>query len=216
MDNFLSGLQELGVGVTPVVAQREIVFLEELLHWNQRVNLTSVRNRDEAIEKHLIDSLALLPHLCCSGALLDMGSGGGLPGIPLAIAQAEREVVSVDSVGKKINFQKHIKRKLQLKGLSPIQSRLEDLHSHLQPDLRFRYVVARAFSSFDVISGFAAPWLGDGGQLLVMKGPEGLDELSGMEKPLTSLGLVFEKSHKYRLPFSGSERQLIVIKKQPA
>jgi len=216
LDNFLSGLKSLGVGDIHSVAQQEMVFLEELLRWNQRVNLTSVRKREEAVEKHLIDSLALLPYLIDSGLLLDMGSGGGLPGIPLAIAQPDLEVISVDSVGKKINFQKHIKRKLQLSGLSPIQSRIEDLHRCLQPNLRFRYIVARAFSSFDVIVGFAAPWLADDGQLLVMKGPEGLDELSGLEKPLSFSGLVFEACHQYRLPFSGSERQLIIIHKQPS
>ena len=213
MDSFCRGLRSLALDIPLAVAERELIFLDEMMRWNQQINLTSIRKRDEAIEKHLIDSLALLPYLS-AGSLLDMGSGGGLPGIPLAIAMPDLKVTSVDSVGKKINFQKHIKRKLKLPNLTPIQARLEDLHQHVGGDCRFNYVVARAFSSFETIFSLAAPWLAAGGRMLVMKGPEGLEELNSMVADFTPLGYQLEGCYPYQLPVSGSERHLIVLKKQ--
>ena len=215
MADFLSGLGRLGVDIPEAIARQELLFLDELLRWNQRVNLTSIRNRDEAIEKHLLDSLALLPHVVAGDTLLDMGSGGGLPGIPLAIARPELIVTSVDSIGKKINFQKHIKRKLQLENLHPLQARLEDLDQVFAPDRRFSRVVARAFSSLEQICCLALPWLAVEGRLLVMKGPEGQEELRAMGEGLAVAGFALENSWQYRLPFSASERQLILLKKQP-
>ena len=216
MDEFLSGLKKLSIELPIAIAQQEKLFMDELLHWNKRVNLTAIRDQREATEKHLLDSLALLPYLNTSGSLLDMGSGGGLPGIPLAIASSGLAVTSVDSVGKKINFQKHIKRKLQLDNLTPIQARLEDLSRHLEQGRRFDYIVARAFSSLDTIVRFAEPWLTDTGSLLVMKGPEGQDELLRAGNSLQYAGFSLAENYRYRLPFSGSERQLLVLNRQPA
>jgi 16S rRNA (guanine527-N7)-methyltransferase len=216
MVDLTSGLKLMGIEVSASVVQQELLFLEELLRWNKSVNLTSIRLLDEAIEKHLLDSLTLLPYIEKGGALLDMGSGGGLPGIPLAIARPSLTVTSIDSVGKKINFQKHIKRKLQIQNLIPIRARMEDLGQHLEPNSHYSTVVARAFASLAVICSLAAPWLVDTGQLLVMKGPEGLDELSGLEGELGALGFYLDDCFQYRLPFSGAERRLIVLKKQLA
>jgi 16S rRNA (guanine527-N7)-methyltransferase len=215
MADFLSGLDLLGIAIPEAVARQETLFLDELLRWNQRVNLTSIRARDVAIEKHLLDSLLLLPHVADADTLLDMGSGGGLPGIPLAIARPKLVVTSVDSVGKKINFQKHIKRKLQLENLHPLQARLEDLEQHFAADRRFSCIVARAFSSLEKICLLALPWLADAGRLLVMKGPEGPKELRAMGDGLAASGFALEQTYQYRLPFGGSGRQLIVLRKQP-
>ena len=88
----------------------ELLYLDELLRWNKKINLTSIRNKDSALEKHLLDSLTLLKHVKRGESFLDVGSGGGLPGIPVAIADRTLQLVSVDSVGKKINFQKHTNR----------------------------------------------------------------------------------------------------------
>ena len=144
---------------------------------------------------------------------MDMGSGGGLPGIPLAIALSSLQVVSIDSVGKKINFQKHIKRLLQLDNLTLVQSRVEDLE---QTDLnreKYDLIVNRAFSSLATSLCCAAPWLKSGGRLLVMKGPEGRDELLAAEEAIESLGFSDPEVFTYILPFSRAERQLIVLKK---
>ena len=211
-DVFIEGLSLLGLSLTEAVVQKEIDFLDELLRWNQRVNLTSIRDRDEAIEKHLLDSLLLLLHLDDSKHIMDMGSGGGFPGIPLAIANPALRVVSIDSVGKKINFQKHIKRLLQLDNLTILQSRVEALEKTCL-EKKYDLVVCRAFTSLEVAIKFASPWLTSGGRILAMKGPEGRDELRDAAGVLRQNEFDDPVVCSYHLPFSHAERQLLILKK---
>lgn len=198
------------VSLSPEALQAELVFLEELLRWNKRINLTSICNWNEALEKHLIDSLLLLPSIESGGRLLDMGSGGGLPGIPLAIARPDLQVVSVDSVGKKINFQKHIKRQLKLRNLEPINARLEYLSERISLEQPFDWVVARAFSSFDNILSLSEQWLKEGGQLLAMKGPEGKKE---WRQAAGRSCFQLKEVKEYNLPKTGAVRQLFILEK---
>ncbi len=212
-DRFVTGLDQLGIKLSNHAMNNEMEFLDELLRWNLRVNLTSIRNRNEAIEKHLLDSLVLLPQLGQAKQLLDIGSGGGLPGIPLAIASPALQVVSVDSVGKKINFQKHIKRRLQVDNLTVIQSRIEEL---LQMDTgqdKCDLVVSRAFSSLEVFIQSAVNWLNPGGRFVAMKGPEGRDELGAAQGVIEQYGFTNPEIKDYRLPFSQAERQLVSLTK---
>ena len=210
-DCFVEGLAQLGLNLPEVVIEKEMCFLDELLRWNQQINLTSIRDRKEAIEKHLLDSLLLLPHLKGSECLLDMGSGGGLPGIPLVIARSALRVVSVDSVGKKINFQKHIKRLLKLDNLKIIQSRIEDLLPDRVGQEKYDLIVSRAFSSLETFIHHATPRLKPGGRLLAMKGPEGREELFAAAETIEKYGFSDPEISDYSLPFSRAERQLITL-----
>ena len=212
-DLFIEGLSQLGLNLSEETIEKEICFLDELLRWNQQINLTSIRNRDEAIEKHLLDSLLLLPYLKGAKRLLDMGSGGGLPGIPLAIAEPALQVVSVDSVGKKINFQKHIKRLLKLNNLTAIQSRIENLLQVDPAQEKYDLVVSRAFSSLDTSIHHADQWLKPGGRLLAMKGPEGREELAAASEVVEQYGFSIPAISVCTLPFSHAERQLISLTK---
>ncbi len=193
------------------VIQKEITFLDELLRWNQRINLTSIKNREEAIEKHLIDSLLLLPYLENTGNIIDLGSGGGLPGIPLAIASPSLQVISVDSVGKKVNFQRHIKRLLSLNNLHIVQSRAETLDQCDIEPKSFDLVVARAFTALEPLLEYALPWLKSGGKVIAMKGPEGKNELRAAEPILKQYRFSDPTVFSYELPFSKAERQLLII-----
>lgn len=204
-------LRQFEIEISADVVEREQVFLEELLRWNQHVNLTSIKDPEVAFEKHLLDSLLLLKNLSANGRLLDMGSGGGLPGIPLAIARPGLDVISVDSVGKKISFQKHIKRLLSLSNLQPIHSRLEDLKINPLCD----YVVTRALSALPNLIDWSAPLLKEGGRLLVMKGPEGEAELAEYMARQKNQQYEFEQVLHYRLPKSQSDRQLIIFCRKP-
>lgn len=212
-DILTQGLKGSGLALDMETTKKLVLFLTELLRWNRQINLTSITDPNEATEKHLIDSLLLLPFLGGAKSLLDMGSGAGLPGIPLQIARPGLAICSVDSVGKKISFQRHIKRKLMLAGLTPLHCRLECLQDRLSPGQRFDVVTARAFAALDLIVPLAVPWLSSGGKILAMKGPEGESELPAAEKLCLQAGVSIESVHKYRLPFSGAERQVFVLSK---
>lgn len=211
-DHLSEGLARVGLQLSEEVLSKEICFLEELLRWNQRINLTSIRNRNEAIEKHIIDSLLVLPHLDAAKQVVDMGSGGGLPGIPLAIAEPGINVVSIDSVGKKVNFQKHIKRLLQLDNFSAKQSRIEISAAPGMEHEKHDLIISRAFTSLEAYFHFALPWLKPGGRVLAMKGPEGREELDKLGRTLQA-SIVEPLVIDYVLPFSTAARQIIIIKK---
>ncbi len=193
--------------------QAEMTFLDELLRWNQQINLTSIKNREDAIEKHLIDSLLLLPYLHDAKSIIDLGSGGGLPGIPLAIASPSLQVVSIDSVGKKINFQRHIKRLLSLDNLNILKSRAENLDQTTLEGESFDVVIARAFAPLETILEYAAPWLKPGGMVIAMKGPGGDSEMKAAEVMVKQNKFVAPEVIAYNLPFSHAERQLLLLKK---
>lgn len=190
------------------------VFLDEMLRWNRKINLTAITDPTEALEKHIVDSLLLLPFLSGGETLLDMGSGAGLPGIPLQIVRPDLKIISVDSVGKKISFQKHVKRLLKLGQFTPLNVRLEKLEGVLGTQTRFDIVTARAFASLEIIIGLASSWLGSGGKILAMKGPEGEAEVQALETSIDEAGLQVESIHKFRLPITGSDRQIIVLTKK--
>lgn len=206
-------LAGLGVAIDAETARRLLVFLDELLRWNQKLNLTAVRDRDEAVEKHLVDSLTLLPLLPETTRLLDLGSGGGLPGIPLSIVLPQLQVVSVDAVAKKIHFQRHAARLLGLTRFTALHARVEALAQQADHRQGYDVVVARAFSALSNLAVLAAPLLRPGGRLFAMKGPEGGQELTAAAAELVRQGLVHRQTATLTLPVSGAARSLLVLEK---
>ena len=184
--------------------------VEELLRWNPRRNLTAITDRDEVQEKHLIDSLTLLPFARQATRLLDIGSGAGFPALPLKIACPELEVVSVDAVGKKVDFQRHVVRTLGLHGFTALHERVERLVDHQDYRAGFNLVTARALCSLDELAVLAEPFLAPGGRLVAMKGPEGSRELSEQHDLLRQSGWSVSL-HSLNLPVSGAERCLVEL-----
>jgi 16S rRNA (guanine527-N7)-methyltransferase len=129
------GLKELfGQQADPGQVQQLLAYLELLARWNTSYNLTAVRDPLEMVSRHLLDSLSVLPWVR-GEQLLDAGTGAGLPGIPLAIMQPELKVTLLDSTGKKIRFLRHVKRKLFLDNIQPVQARLESWQSEKPPQV---------------------------------------------------------------------------------
>jgi 16S rRNA (guanine527-N7)-methyltransferase len=125
------------------------LLVDELLRWTKRRNLTAITDRDEVLEKHLVDSLTMLPFARQASRLLDIGSGAGFPALPLKIVCPALEVVSVDAVGKKIDFQKHIARKFGLLSFTGLHARIQDLQEDESYRSGFDLVTARALTSLE-------------------------------------------------------------------
>jgi len=187
-------------------------FRDELLRWNKSINLTAITDPLSALEKHLVDSLTLLPYLGQPGALLDMGSGGGFPSIPLKIARPDVSIWSVDAVAKKIAFQKHVVRAMKLSNFTALHARLEALpHTSTLP--QFDLIVTRAFSSLQDILSLADPLLDLNGQVVAMKGAEGLAELSDSAKMIKEAGFKCQRTVQMQLPQSKAQRYLLFFAK---
>lgn len=159
------GLQVLGIGLDAAARQRLLDFVALLQKWNAVHNLTAVRDADRMVDQHLLDSLAVLPHIQ-PGRLADVGSGGGLPGIPLAIARPELQVTLIDSSHKKTTFLRQAAAELQLSNVQVECTRVETW----QPAELFNTVISRAFSELAQFYALARHLLAPGGVVLAMKG----------------------------------------------
>jgi 16S rRNA (guanine527-N7)-methyltransferase len=214
LETLQGNLLEVGIVLAVATVENLLTFLDGLLRWNEKVNLTSITEPKEAIEKHLVDSLTLLPLLGGAERLLDLGSGGGLPGIPLKIACPGLQVLSVDAVQKKIAFQRHISRQLNLKKFQAHHGRAESLADNPLWAAGFDVVVSRAFTALPTFAALALPCLALGGRIVAMKGAEGERELAQGEAALTRLGLECREVRTLHLPSSNSARTLIVLKRR--
>lgn len=199
------GLDRLGVKLSAARCRQLLTYLDELCRWTERINLTAIRDPEEGVEKHLLDSLTLVTMLRGDERLLDIGSGAGLPGIPLKIALPGLELVSLDAVEKKIVFQRHVVRKLDLEA-SLLHGRIEHMDGVADYRQGFEVVTARAFTSLEKLLDLARPMLKQGGRVLAMKGPEGDAEWQHCEKVLPQW--VCTEVKRLQLPFSGAERRV--------
>ena len=165
----LSELLRDGIRAVPAVPAAVVEPLLDyltLLHrWNAAYNLSAIREPRPMVTRHLLDSLVVLPHVR-GGSLLDVGSGAGLPGLPLALCRPELAVTVLDGNGKKTRFLRQAVAELRLSNVTVVHSRIQDY----RPVARFDCIVSRAYSRFDAYAAQAAPLLAPGGCLLAMKG----------------------------------------------
>lgn len=188
---------------------RLVLFVAELVKWNNAYNLTSISGDEAIAEKHILDSLTLLGFVPPCGKLLDVGSGAGFPAIPLAICRPGLDVVSVDSAGKKIRFQNHIARTLPLGNLDPLHGRVESLVENMAHRGAFDCVCSRAFSSLALFIELTRGLLRQGGTLLAMRGPEGEEDYLQCKNMVENSGFELERLERLELPISGSGRVIL-------
>ena len=171
-------------------------YLGLLLEKNRTLNLTAVRDPDAAWDRHILDSLSLTPFLQGSRRLLDLGSGGGLPGIPLAIVRPDLEVALLEATGKKTRFLEEAVAELGLPNVSVINARAED--TAREPGHRARYdtVTARALASLAALVELALPFLEEGGRLLAMKGARLSEELPAARTACRLVGGEIDEIHE--------------------
>ena len=160
--------REVGVQLGPSQGEQFWVYLQELLDWNRRVNLTSITDPTDIVIKHFLDSLTPLPYLKTSTSLLDIGSGAGFPGIPLKIAAPDLRLSLVDANRKKVSFLKQMVRTLKLREVTIRHGRIEDLSPLEEP---FTTIISRAFRRLEPLLDLVSPLLAPGCTLIVMLGP---------------------------------------------
>lgn len=195
----------LGVELSEDAATGLMKLSGELLKWNARVNLTSITEPAEIVEKHFIDSLACVPFLGLGAALLDLGAGAGFPGLPVKLARPALQVTLVDAVAKKVAFIKHAAVALRLSGVRAVHARAmgrPEAEGLPKADL----LVSRALMDVPEWLKLAAPYVAPGGRVVAMTGrrPEDPDGAAA------SAGLRVLELRRYQLPFSKAERHVLI------
>ncbi|MDQ3288961.1 MAG: 16S rRNA (guanine(527)-N(7))-methyltransferase RsmG [Pseudomonadota bacterium] len=207
-DTLRSGLASLDLA--PDLATPLLDYLALLMRWNRTYNLTAVRDPDEMIRKHLLDSLAMHPFVddivASGGCLADLGTGAGLPGIPLAIAKPGLRVTLVESAGKKARFMREAVRQLGLADVRVSESRMEALDEPGQYDA----ITARALATLPLIVELGGHLLRPGGRLLAMKGTLPADEIAALPE-----GWAAHATHVLAVPGLQAERHLVIVGRAP-
>ncbi|WP_376738969.1 16S rRNA (guanine(527)-N(7))-methyltransferase RsmG [Pseudomonas luteola] len=202
-EELRSGAKSLGVELSDEQVEKLLAYMGLLQKWNKAYNLTAVRDPDEMVSRHLLDSLSVVPHIS-AGRWLDVGSGGGMPGVPLAILFPESTFTVLDSNGKKTRFLTQAKIELGLDNLQVIHSRVEEF----TPDYRFTGIVSRAFSSLADFTNWTRH-LGDSlTQWLAMKGLHPEDELAALPTDFK-----VEAEHALQVPGCQGQRHLLILRR---
>ena len=201
-ERLSAGIAEMGLDVSLEAQQKLLQYLVLLQKWNKVYNLTAVRNPQDMVVLHLLDSLSVLPHIEDKN-LLDVGSGGGLPGIVLAIANPALQVTTIDAVQKKTIFMRQVKGELGLNNLEVVHGRVETF----KPLQRFEQVISRAFSEIGLLMRLTQHLIAPHGRWLAMKGLMPVQEIEAITiKPKRIIPL--------HVPFLEAERHLLVFENE--
>lgn len=198
---LIAGAAQLGIQLSELQAQQLIRVLDELDDWNQRMNLTAIKERGAQITKHLLDSLSVQPFLH-GERVLDVGTGAGFPGLPLAIVNPARQFVLLDSTAKKLKFIEHVWQLLELPNVQTVHTRAENF----RPTQRFDIVLSRAVGPVEQFVKWAGHLVVGGGRLLAMKGRHPEAELATLPS-----GWKLAAVHRLNVPALDEERHLVEI-----
>ncbi len=209
----------IGISLDNNMIDQISIYASELIDSNKKVNLTAITDAEEIAEKHMFDSFIPAKFIPANASVIDIGTGGGFPGIPLKIFMPSLSVNLVDSSRKKINFLKYVIRILNLKNISAHQYRVEELPNHPEFAGQFDVVISRAFTSLKKFLILAAPLIKQDGIIIAMKGKEVQKEIDELKvgKIGASVYQINElklelQVEKYRLPISGDERSLVIAR----
>ena len=204
------GIEDLGLKLSATnIADLEL-FLQEMGRWNQVHNLTAIEGEKDSIRLHLIDSIAVLPVLSQfltgpSPKIADLGSGGGLPAIPIAIVQPEWQLSLIEAIRKKTAFLQHVRGKLRLKNIDVLCERVEN--AALQQPAQFDAVISRAFTNLARFLELSLPFLKPDGLVFAMKAKRADDEM----KDVSSKEWRLVADELLRIPNLAVERRLLVL-----
>ena len=197
-DRLKQGIQKLNLNISAETQDKLMAYLRLMQKWNKAYNLTAIRGLDDMVIKHLLDSLSILPYIDQS-PVLDVGTGAGLPGIPLALCLPDHQFVLLDSNGKKTRFLTQVKIELAIENIDIIHSRIEEYQS----DNGFEIITCRAFAALNTILDRTQHLVTSTTRIMAMKGKEAMPDLAE--------GYCQQAVYKLQVPWLDEERHLIEI-----
>lgn len=216
-ENFKANLEDLSKKINVMLNEKQISqyyqYMKLLLEWNEKINLTAITKQDEIILKHFVDSMTVLKYLADYKSIIDVGTGAGFPGIPIAIMNENKDVTLMDSLNKRIKFLENIKENLSLKNVNAIHSRAEDLGQDMNNREKHDVAISRAVANLTTLVEYLLPFVKIGGICICMKGQDVEDEINDSKRAIELLGGRIKKVDEFFLPDSDMKRNVVIIEK---
>ena len=192
-----------------------MLYKDLIKEWNEKINLTAIKEDEAIVQKHFIDSMKVFKfdQLKNAKSVIDIGTGGGFPGIPMKIIKPEVNIVLLDSLNKRIIFLNEVINRLNLKNIKAIHGRAEDFAREKQYREKFDIAVSRAVANLTVLSEYCIPYVKVGGYFVAMKGPAVEDEIKLSKNAIRMLGGQIEHIEKVQIEGSDLNHNLVIIKK---
>lgn len=218
MDRLKAVLDAMNIEYDKTRESRFTAYMEGILRWNEKVNMTAITEHAEFITKHFIDSIicAEVKQIRDADKVIDIGTGGGFPGIPLAIIFPEKKFVLVDSLKKRLNIIEELCAEIGIKNATVIHARAEDIANKSEHREQYDLCVSRAVANLATLSEYCLPFVRKGGLFLAYKGTDVEAELIDAEKAISLLGGKLESIYEPRgdlLPYFSLQHKVLLIKK---
>jgi 16S rRNA (guanine527-N7)-methyltransferase len=199
MDEFVAGAEKLGIKLSSYQIEQFVHYQHLLMEWNERINLTAIRDEIGIQRKHFLDSLTSVPLIRKMNAsrIIDIGTGAGFPGIPIKIVFPTLEVTLVESVGKKADFCKLVAQEIGLQGVNVIIGRAEEIGMNPAHREKYDIALARAVAIMPTLAEYLLPLVKIGGIAIAQKGNGAQQEAQSAERAIRLLGLVWQPSDRY-------------------
>ena len=213
-DELIIQAKKIDVILDEEQIQKFYKYMELLLEWNEKINLTAIVEPRDVILKHFVDSLTICKELQKNKTLADIGTGAGFPGIPVKILRPDLDITLIDSLNKRVNFLTMVIEALKLEKIIALHGRIEDFGKNKKYREKFDYVTSRAVANLSTLSEYMIPLVKIGGKCICMKGSNIDEELKKDEKAIKILGGKIEKVDTFLLPDNDMGRNIILIKKE--
>ncbi len=209
--NVFKEENNIGVDVSENKIEQLYEYMNLLLEWNEKMNLTAITEPNEVIKKHFIDSLTISQFISDNSKVIDVGTGAGFPGVPLAITR-NIDVTLLDSLNKRINFLSEVALKLKLGNVTAVHGRAEEVGQNKNYREKYDFATSRAVAPMNVLLEYLLPFVKVGGCCICMKGPNVNDDISNINNALKLLGGMHEKTINLKLG-KDIERNIVIIRK---
>ena len=213
-NKIISQSKMLDIELTDEQIEKLYKYMNLLLEWNEKINLTAITDEDEIIQKHFIDSFTVSKYVKNSQTVVDVGTGAGLPGIPLKIIRDDIDIILLDSLNKRINFLQIVIEELNLKNIRAIHSRVEEVGKNLKYRESFDISVSRAVANLSTLTEYLLPLIKVDGISICMKGSNISEEIQNSKKAINVLGGNIRNIDEFCLPNSDIKRNIIIIEKK--